>query len=169
MITSILGRSFTLKPGGAKRFGPAKEKGDERSEKCGSLRILIPFQPIKKEAWPIHVMRELAGDSWNCLIASTEGKIWLLGSSMALLFSVIRFQRNAKKRPGRRTFSGLPGGFLKPSIVWWYFFELKYGSSAILLSVQAVSNKSSQDIIRGLRFGSTRLDKMVSVRQMITF
>ena len=41
----------------------AKEKGDERSEKCGSLRILIPFQPIKKEAWPIHVMRELAGDS----------------------------------------------------------------------------------------------------------
>ena len=101
--------------------------------------------------------------------AGDEGKIWLLGSSMALLFSVIRFQRNAKKRPGRRTFFGLPGGFLKPSIVWWYFFELKYGSSAILLSVQAVSNKSSQDIIRGLRFGSTRLDKMVSVRQMITF
>ena len=32
-----------------------------------------------------------------------------------------------KKRPGRRAFSGLPAGFLKPSGVWWYFVGLKNG------------------------------------------
>ncbi len=51
----MCGRSASASPGGRRRFGPTKPSGEARSEKIGSVTMLLPPTWISVLAWPIHV------------------------------------------------------------------------------------------------------------------